>query len=170
MHEESFFENPRTWVALAFVIFFVVFGRKVWAALTKLLDARTLAVRAELDEASRLRREAEAMLKDAEARRASALQESKELIEGARNEATRIAAAAAQDAQQAAARREKMAMDRISAAEKAAVDSVRQIAAEIATEAARHVIAEGLNAATGAALVDQAIAHLPGALATRRAA
>ena len=170
MHEESLFEDPRTWVAIAFVIFFVLFGRKIWAALTKMLDARATAVRAELEEASRLRREAEAMLKDAEARRASALKDAEALIEGARNEATRLAAAAAQEAQQSAARREKMAMDRIAAAEKAAVDGVRYLAAEIATEAARKVISEGLSADTGAALVDQAIAQLPSALAARRAA
>ena len=94
MHEESLFEDPRTWVAIAFVIFFVLFGRKIWAALTKMLDARATAVRAELEEASRLRREAEAMLKDAETRRASALKDAEALIEGARNEATRLAAAA----------------------------------------------------------------------------
>ena len=40
MQEESLFEDPRTWVAIAFVIFFVLFGRKLWAALTKMLDAR----------------------------------------------------------------------------------------------------------------------------------
>jgi F-type H+-transporting ATPase subunit b len=170
MHEESLFQDPRTWVAIAFVIFFVLFGRKIWAALTKILDARAAAVRTELEEAARLRREAEAMLKDAEARRAAALKDAEALIEGARHEATRVAAAAAQEAEHTAARREKMAMDRIAAAEKAAVDSVRFMAAEIATEAARQVIAEGLSPDAGAALVDQAISQLPTALAPRRAA
>ena len=170
MHEESVFQDPRTWVAIAFVIFFVLFGRKLWAALTKMLDARATAVRAELDEAARLRREAEAMLKDAETRRAAALKDAEALLEGARHEAARVATAAAQETENAAARREKMAMDRIAAAEKAAVDSVRFMAAEIATDAARQVIAEGLSPDAGAALVDHAIAQLPTALAARRAA
>lgn len=170
MHEESFFQNPRTWVAVAFVIFFVLFGRKMWAAITKILDARAAAVRAELDEAARLRQEAMAMLKDAETRRADALKDAQALIEGAQQEATRLTAAATEEAEQASARREKMAMDRISAAEKAAVDSVRFLAAEVATEAARQVIAQGLSQDAGAALVDQAITQLPAALAARRAA
>lgn len=169
MHGESLFEDPRTWVAIAFVIFFVLFGRKIWTALTKILDARATAVRAELEEAARLRREAEAMLKDAETRRATALQDAEALIEHAQQEAARVGVATAREAEHAAARREKMAMDRIAAAEKAAVDSVRFMAAEIATEAARQVIAEGLAPATGAALVDQAIAQLPAALARRAA-
>ncbi len=170
MHEESVFQDPRTWVAIAFVLFFVLFGRKLWAALTKMLDARAIAVRAELDEAARLRREAEAMLRDAQASRAAALHDAKALLEGAKQEAGRLAIAAAQEAEHAASRREKMAMDRIAAAEKAAVDSVRFMAAEIATEAARQVIAEGLSAEAGASLIDTAIAQLPAALAPRRAA
>jgi F-type H+-transporting ATPase subunit b len=109
------------------------------------------------------------MLKDAETRRTAALKDAAALIEGAKQEAIRVAAAATQEAEAASTRREKMAMDRISAAEKTAVDSVRFMAAEIATEAARQVISEGLSQETGAALVDNAIAQLPAALARRAA-
>ena len=160
----------RTWVAVAFIIFFVAFGRKLWSALAAMLDDRAAKVRAELEEAARLRREAEAMLKDAEQRRAEALAEAKALIDGAQAEATRAAAAAAAEAEASARRREQMALDRIAAAEKAAVDEVRLTAADVATTAARQVIAEGLSADADAKLVDQAITNLPGALAPRRAA
>ena len=61
-------------------------------------------------------------------------------------------------------------MDRIAAAEKAAVDEVRLTAAEVATAAARQVIAEGLIADADARLIDHAITQLPAALAPRRAA
>ena len=64
MHEESFFADPRTWVAAAFVVFFVLLGRTLWRAMAGMLDARADAVRAELAEAQRLRGEAEAMLAD----------------------------------------------------------------------------------------------------------
>ena len=66
----SLLANPRVWVAVAFVIFFVVFGRKLWAALAGILDARTNAIRAELAEAIKLRKEAEAILREANQRRA----------------------------------------------------------------------------------------------------
>ena len=117
MHEESFFADPRSWVAVAFVIFFVLFGARLWKALAGMLDQRTAAIRAELDEASRLRREAEAMLADASKRREAALTEARLLLEGARAEAARLAQAAAAEAAAAAGRREKMALDRIAAAE-----------------------------------------------------
>jgi F-type H+-transporting ATPase subunit b len=164
MHEESFFGNPRTWVGLAFILFFVFFGRMLWRALAKILDDHTAAVRAELEEASRLRREAEAMLRDAEQRRELALTEAKALIGNAKAQAERVTAATAAEAEASAARRERMALDRITAAEKAAVDEVRQTAAEVATVAARQLLAEGLTPEADAGLIDNAIGQLPAVL------
>jgi len=161
MHEESFFADPRSWVAAAFVIFFVLFGAKLWAVLAAILDKRTESVRAELDEASRLRREAEAMLADASTRRAEAIAEAKALLDGAHAEAARLAAAAAADAEAGARRREKMAHDRIAAAEKAA---------DVACVAAGRVIRDGLTPQADGALVDYAITGLSTALSPRRAA
>jgi F-type H+-transporting ATPase subunit b len=169
-HNESLLAEPVVWVVFAFILFFVLFGRQIWKALAGLLDNRALTVRAELEEAARLRREAEAMLQDAEKQRAMALSEAKALIEGARAEAARVAAAAATEAEMSAGRREQMAMDRIAAAEKAAVDEIRLTAADVATVAARQVIAEGLTAEADSGLIDQAISQLPSALAARRAA
>ena len=169
-HEASFFAEPRNWVVLAFILFFVLFGKKLWTPLAAMLDARAAAVKAELEEAARLRREAEAMLRDAEKQRADALTEAKAFIEGARAEADRLAAAAAAEAEASAKRREQMAIDRIAAAEKAAVDDVRLAAVDVATTAARQVLAEGLSAEADSGLIDQAINQLPSALAARRAA
>ena len=166
----EFFAEPRSWVAIAFVVFFVLFGKKLWTVVRDLLDQRAETVRAELAEAKRLRNEAEAMLRDARVRRETALTDAKKLLDGARAEAVRLAAAAAADAEASASRRERMALDRIAAAEKAAVDEVRLAAAEIAATAAERVIRDGLTADANAALVDHAIAALPAALAPKRAA
>jgi F-type H+-transporting ATPase subunit b len=170
MHEESLLANPRSWVGVAFIIFVVVFGSRLWKALAGMLDKRTASVRAELDEAKRLRHEAEAMLDDARKRREAALAEAQALLEGAKVEAQRLSRAAAADAEAGARRREKMAMDRIAAAEKAAVDEIRVAAAEVAAAAAERVIRENLTAEADAGLVDHAIGSLASALAPRRAA
>ena len=161
---DSFFANPANWVAIATIVFVLLFGRKLWGALTQILDNRTKAVQAELAEAYRLRQEAEAMREEAQAQRYAALAEAKKLLEGAQAEAGRVTAAAAAEAEASARRRERMAMDRIAAAEKAAVDAVRITAAEVATVATRDVIARTLDTATDARLVDQAIGQLPSAL------
>jgi len=163
-HDAPFFANPENWVAISIVAFILLFGSKIWSAMTTMLDERSNAIRAELDEATRLRGEAEAMLRDAQARRDAALSEATKLLEGARAEAQRVAAAAATEAEASARRRERMAMDRIAAAEKAAVDEVRLAAADIATAAAQQVIGESMSAETDARLVEQAITQLPAAL------
>jgi len=161
---ESFFADPRSWVAIAFVIFFVLFGKKIWVILTGMLDKRAETIKAEIAEASRLRTEAEAMLADANKRREAATAEAHALIEGAKREAARLAAQAVTEAEHAAQRREKMAMDRISAAEKAAVDEVRRTAADISANAARSIITETMSPDGKSAIIDTAIAQLPGAL------
>ncbi len=165
----EFFSEPPNWVALAYIVFFLLLGRKLWAVVAGMLDARTNAVRAELDEVKRLRDEAETMLRDANARRVAAISEANALLEGARAEAIRLAAAAEAEANAAAARRERMALERIAAAEKAAVDEVRIAAAEIASIASEHVIRAELTAEAGARLIDNAIGGLPSALGRRAA-
>ncbi len=169
-HHESFFADPRSWVAIAFVIFFVLFGKKIWSVLAGILDKRADTIRAELAEAGRLRSEAEAMLSDANKRRIAALAEAEHLLEGARREAVRLTNAAVVEAEQATLRREKMAMDRIAAAERAAVDEVRFAAADVAAAAAKSIIVENLSVDAASAIVDRAISQLPQALSPRRAA
>lgn len=168
MHE-TLFSNPRTWVAIAFVLFVLLFGARLWRELTAILDGRANAIRAELDEAARLRREAESMLRTATAERDAAAAEATALLAGAHAEAARVTAQAQAEAQAAGARRERMAMDRISAAEKAAVAEVRAAAIDVATRAAQQVIARDLTPEADAALVDRAIAGLPQAMAKRAA-
>jgi F-type H+-transporting ATPase subunit b len=164
-HEYAhFWLDPKFWVAVSFVVFIALAARKGWAVITGILDKRAERVRAELDEASRLRGEAEAMLRQAEADRAAAAREAEEMLARARSEAERVAAAATAEAETAAKRRERMALDRIAAAEAGAVAEVRNAAAEIAAVAAREVLSQSVDATADAALIDRAVADLPRAL------
>jgi len=156
--------DPKFWVAVSFVLFFLLLGRKIWAALTAALDGRAAGIRRQLDEAAELRAEAERMLAAAEAERAAAAKEAEELLARARAEAERVVEAAAAEAEAAARRRERMALDRIAAAEASAIADVRNAAADIASAAARAVLAETIDAATDARLVDQSVSDLPKAL------
>ena len=99
-----------------------------------------------------------------------ALKEAQALIHGAQAEAARVSAAHAAEAEASAKRRERMAIDRIAAAEKAAVDQVRVTAADVATDAARQVISDGFGAEADARLIDHAISQVPSALRARRVA
>ena len=156
--------NPEFWVLVSFVIFFLLFGGRLWKALAGMLDARAAAIRAELGEAHRLRSEAEAMLIEAQRARDQALAEARDVLARSHAEAARLADAAHAEAEASAARRERMAMDRIAAAEKAAVSEVQRTAADVAIRAAERVIAQGLGGTAEADIVDAAIASLPRAL------
>ncbi len=169
-HEASLWADPRFWVGLAFFLFFAVFGRKLIGSLLVVLDKRSLGIKHELEEASRLRQEAEAMLADANTKRQAALQDAQAMLDHARSEAQRVGEAARAEAASSATRREHMALDRIAAAEKAAVSDVRLAAAELAGRAAERILTESFSADADAALIDRAIQGLPAALASRRAA
>ena len=163
-HYEHFWLDPKFWVAVSFTVFAALAIKLAWGKLTAMLDGRGQRIAAELAEAARLRQEAEDMLRQAEAERQAAMAEAAALIQRAKAEAERVAANAAADAQAQAARREKMAMDRIAAAEASAVAEVRNAAAEVATIAARNLIAESFSAEDDAVMIDQAVTELPKAL------
>ncbi len=168
-HHASIWAEPRLYVAIAFFLFFVLAGKKIWLALTGILDKRSETIRAELAEAARLRAEADAMLREAQAAQEAATAQAAQLLDGARREATRLAEAARAEAAAASARRERMAMDRIAAAEQAATREVREAAIDIATHAASALLAQQAPA-HDAGLIDSAIGNVVAALSGRRAA
>src|SRR5206468_4389100 len=86
------FTQPETWVAIAFVILLALFAYLgIHKTVLTALDHRAQRIRAELDDAKRLREEAAKLLGEYQARRASAEREAGEIIANAKAEAERIA-------------------------------------------------------------------------------
>ncbi|MFN3230243.1 MAG: ATP F0F1 synthase subunit B, partial [Asticcacaulis sp.] len=57
------FSNPETWVRIGLLLFFgLLVVLKVPGAIVKALDAKTQAIKAEMDEALRIRQEAQELL------------------------------------------------------------------------------------------------------------
>jgi F-type H+-transporting ATPase subunit b len=165
----NFFGTGTFWVTVAVLIFLALYGRKLIGFVTGMLDQRAIDIRRELDEAAKLRAEAEAMLRAAEARRVEAEQQAQSMIENAAREAERMSAQLMRDAEESAKRRERMAMERITAAESDAVSGVRNAAASLAARAAEIVLRETVNAERDAGLIDHAIAGIPAALSRKAA-
>jgi F-type H+-transporting ATPase subunit b len=152
------------WVFIAIVLFAVLAGRQIAAALTALLDARTQSVRNALDEAAQLKAEAEALLAQAKAAQVQAEEDAKSILETAQATAARLTAELEEAANAAAKWRERMAMERIAAAEGAAVKDVRSAAIDIASAACAALLQESFGAQADAAMLDKAIAEVPSAL------
>src|SRR5262249_50792139 len=142
-----------------------IFVAGVWKPLRRslvgALDQRSLRIESELDEARRLREEAERLLADYQRREREAAAEAEAIVAAARAEAERIAAQAARDLEQSVARRQQLAEERIAQAEAKAVDEIRSVAVDVAIGAAREVIVSELDTQRGDALIDSAIAALP---------
>ena len=157
----EFFHDPELSVAIAFVLALVLVGKRAWATLAGMLDARALKIKTELDQAAKLRDEAQRALASFQRKQRDALQEAAAIVKHAKEEAERYAEKAKRDLDAALERRERLASEKIALAEAKALAEVRDTAIDVAIGAARQVIAEGLGAQQSAALVDQAIADLP---------
>jgi F-type H+-transporting ATPase subunit b len=149
------------WVAVAFVIFVGVLGYfGVHKALVKHLDDRRERIRAELDEARRLKAEAQALLEQYQSRREEAEREAQAIIANAEAEAERLAAEAAGKMEELVARRTKMAEGKIAQAEAQALADVRAAAAEAAVSAAERILTRSVKGAIADQLVARGIAEL----------
>ena len=155
------FERGVFWVAVAFVLFIALFGLRLWREIAKLLDNRIATIQRQLDDAARLRAEAEAMLQDATRRRQDAITQAEHMLAAAQDEARRLAQTMAEDATTAAARREKMAQERIAAAEQDVTRDLRLAAITLATEATTLVLTQSITATNDTPLIDQAIKKIP---------
>lgn len=153
--------NTTGWVAVAALIVVLIFlWKKVPAIVGRMLDARIADIRTQLDDASRLRKEAEALRAEYQAKAAAAHADAEAMRVGAEREAHEILVKAKADAEQLMERRAKMAEDKIAAAERTAIAEVRARAADAAAKASALIIAERLDANTDRATVDRTIAAL----------
>ena len=153
-------ENPHTWVYVGFFIFVILVGPKLWRALAQLLDRRALKIKSDLDEAQKLKDEAQALLAEYQRKQRDAMREAEEIIASAKALAQRQIKEAGTKLEENMARREKASLEKIAQAEAQALAEVRREAVDIATAAAARVIRGQIDGARGSALIDQAIAEV----------
>ncbi len=154
------FSDPTFWVALAFVCFIALVFKPLSKFSSSALDTRADKIKEELDEAERLRNEAQDLLAQYQRKQRDASKEAEEIIQHAKDEAERIDKEGRSRLSAALQRREKLAIDRIKLAEQQAVEKVRNEAISVAITAAESVLAQNLDKAKSDALIDDSIAEL----------
>lgn len=153
--------SPGAWVALAMLaVFALMLYLKVPALIASMLDKKIEGIRTQLDEAAKLRAEAEALKAEYQKKVSGAAKEAEALKAAADEEAKLIVAKAKTDATALIERRTKSAEDKIAAAERAAVAEVRAKAASAATAAASALIAQHHDTKADATLIEATIAKL----------
>ena len=146
------------WVAVAFVIFVLILLKLgVHKKAVTALDTRAARIASELDEARKLRDEAQAILAESEKKRRQAEQDAQDIVAGARAEAERVAAEAKAKAEEFVARRTAMAQQKIAQAESQAVAEVRAAAAEAAVAASEKVLTQTVQGKVADDLIGQGI-------------
>jgi F-type H+-transporting ATPase subunit b len=153
------------WVAISFVIFVAVmayFG--VHKLMVKGIDDRRDRIKAELDEARRLKEEAQALLAQYERKKQEAEREAEEIVKSAMAEAERIAGEAKAKMEDFVARRTKMAENKIAQAEAQAVADVRSSAAEAAVAAAQSLLSRLVKGKVADDLIAKGIEDVRGKL------
>jgi F-type H+-transporting ATPase subunit b len=150
--------TPELWVLVSFVLFLALLVYyKIPDRLVKALDDRADRIRAELDEARRLREEAQAILADYQRKQRDAEKEAEDIIALARREAEVFAGESRKGLTESLERRLKLAEEKIARAEEQAIKDIRSKAVDVAVSAAEQLIARELKGKSAESLVDKSI-------------
>lgn len=153
------------WVFVAVMLFLVsllYFG--IHKKIASALDARAENISAELDEARRLREEAQTLLANYQRQQKEAEQQAEDIVKQARRDAENMAAQARKDLAERLERRAAQAEAKIANAEAQALAEVKSRAADMAMDAAETIMRTKLTAADKAGLVKEGIAQMGKAL------
>ena len=157
--------DPLFWVLVAFLIFVgVLLYYGVPAMVGKMLDERADGIRRELDEARKLREQAQALLADYQRKAREAENEAKSIIDQAKREAEAMASETKKTLAESIERRSKQAEDKIARAEAQAISEVRATAVNTALAAAERMLKTRVPGQVGDNLIDQSIKDLKGKL------
>ncbi len=149
------------WVAISFLILMGVFGYfGLHHTLLKALDHRRDRIQSDLDDARRLKDEAQKLLVEYRARRETAVREADEIVANAKAEAERIAAEAKAKMDDFVARRTKSAESKIAMAEAQAMADVRAAAADAAVSAAAAIMSQSVRGSVADDLMAKGIADV----------
>jgi F-type H+-transporting ATPase subunit b len=153
--------NTNFVVLLGFIAFVsLLVYLKVPGKITGMLDARAVAIKAEIDEARSLREEAKSILATYERRQKEVQEQAERIVSSAREEALAAAEQAKAELKRSIARRLAAATDQIASAEAAAIRQVREQAVSVAVAAAGDVLARQMTADAASASIDAAIAQV----------
>jgi len=158
------FESLLFWEVLAFIIFVGVLFKPAREKILGLLDKRITTIRAEIEEAEKLREQAQSTLASFQRDQRDVAEKAQEMMAHAKEEAVRLQEKGLKDLAAALERRQHMAEESIRQAELEAVREIRARAVELAIASAAKVLSENIDDAKANALIERAVADFPAKL------
>lgn len=151
-------EDPTFWALVGLILFLaLIIYMKVPGKVTGGLDNRAETIRTELEQARRLREEAQALLAEYQRKAREAEAEVEEIIDQAKREANAYGSEAKKRVEDYVASRTKMAEEKIAQAEAQAIREVRALSADVAISASQRILAARARGAAADGLINQAI-------------
>ena len=137
--------SQTAWVLIAFILFFVLVGKKLWSALTTNLDQRKKMIENELNEAKKLREEAQAELNASLKKQKEINKQVLNIINDAKSTAKQIEADALKKSDIIIKRKEEQAKQKINNAQVEALNNIKNISAELSVKSAKVYIQNELD-------------------------
>jgi F-type H+-transporting ATPase subunit b len=156
----EFFSDPKTWVAVATILFFVVAFRPAKKALLGMIDARTAEISRKLDEANKLKEEAQTLLENIKRKNSKSQQEADAIINQAKQEADAIISEATQKLERDIENRRKMAIQKIESYKEAATAEIKNHITNLTVEVSRKLLVDNINGDVSKNIVSNSIEKL----------
>ena len=137
--------SQTAWVLIAFILFFVQVGKKLWSALATNLDQRKKMIENELNEAKKLREEAQAELNASLKKQKEINKQVLDIINDAKSTAKQIEADALKKSDIIIKRKEEQAKEKINNAQIEAINNIKNISAELSVKSAKVYIQNELD-------------------------
>jgi F-type H+-transporting ATPase subunit b len=155
--------DPSLWVAVAFFGFVgLLVHYKIPGKMIAALDDRADQIKSELDEAQKLREDAQTVLAEYQRKQRDAVQEAEEIITLAKKEAETLAVETEQKLTEQLERRTQQAEEKIARAELQAINEVQSLAAEMSVKAAEQILRKSVTGKKADNLIDDAIKAISG--------
>ena len=151
------FHEPIFWVAASFILLIFVLFKPVGRILALGLDGRARRVQRELDEALKLKEEAQALLASYQRKQKEVIEEAENIVAYAEEEAKRIRKTSEKSLEESVNKRVELAMQKINTYEATVLQEIRCHAVDIAVSTVRALVQENVNAKAAEALVSQSI-------------
>ena len=137
--------SQTAWVLIAFILFFILVGKKLWTALTFNLDERKKLIEKELNEARKLREEAQAELNASLKKQKEINKQVLDIINNAKSSAKQIEGDALKKSDIIIKRKEEQAKQKINNAQIDAINNIKNISAELSIKSAKIYIQNELD-------------------------
>lgn len=156
-----FYQTPTFWVAMAFLSVVTLFARPVTRFVVTALDGRAQNIKTKLEEARKIREDAQSLLADYQRRQRDALRDAQQIMQRAHEEADRLKTEVREKLEETIHNREKQALDRVAIAQRLALKDLQDVAARLSLDMAEYILAEKVKHTGSDALIESSLSVIP---------